>query len=462
MRLDEAIAHHFDATGRAALAAGLGVEWAELPGEKAAAQAAALVTALGEQGRSADLLAALAEASPNVSWAALPYPRETLNHLHAALVRRHNIDGLRSVCFRLGIDFDDLPGEGKDGRARELVLALDRQGRVGELWGSDEFRKKKLTQRTPSAPRAQKENLTQRRKDAKKSLSYLALLASLRELLASFMSRISRLSSLATRHLPLATRRLPPAARHLPLVLFLLLLLAVGWRMTAGRGQATADITPTAIAGQLMEVASPAATAAETPARAWRPRPATPKAVVAAALDELVGTPTAVPTPAPTSLLAEPTATPTAAPTAKTLIEVGARGANLRRGPGPQFDVVATLRAGVLLEAVGISPSGEWIQLRVPGKGWPWIDARFALVPEGATLPTVMTVASAATVPVTTPFPEPATPSPVATTVATPVTSWPPYTPPNPPLPPTPIPTRTPWPTSGPPPWLITPTSPPP
>jgi hypothetical protein len=240
----------------------------------------------------------------------------------------------------------------------------------------------------------------------------------------------------------------------------LLLLLAVGWRLTADGRRLTADEPTTAAGSRTVEVISPDAT--ETPARAWRPRSATPKAAVAAALDELVGTATAVPTPAPTSLLAEPAATLTAAPTReKTLIEVGARGANLRRGPGPQFDVVATLRAGALLEAVGVSSSGEWIQLRVPGKGWPWIDARFALVPAGATLPTVMTVASAATVPVTTPFPEPPTPSPVATAAAT--SAAPPfYTPPNPPLPPTPIPTRTPWPTSGPPPWLITPTSPPP
>ncbi|HMT19850.1 MAG TPA: hypothetical protein PKE20_01160, partial [Promineifilum sp.] len=58
-----------------------------------------------------------------------------LHRLHAALCRRHSLDGLRTLCFRLGVDFDDLPGETKSARARELVLAMDRLGRVGELWG---------------------------------------------------------------------------------------------------------------------------------------------------------------------------------------------------------------------------------------------------------------------------------------------------------------------------------------
>ena len=147
MKLDEAIVVHFDETARVALAAGLGLDWpdaATLPGvppvadapvaDAPAARAAALITAAARAGRAADLLAALAAARPAVPWAELPYPAATLARLHTALCRRHSLDSLRTLCFRLGLDYDDLPGESKAGRARELILALEREGRVGELF----------------------------------------------------------------------------------------------------------------------------------------------------------------------------------------------------------------------------------------------------------------------------------------------------------------------------------------
>jgi hypothetical protein len=450
MRLDEAITHHFDTAGLAALAAELDVEWAELPGATAKARAAALVTALGEAGRATELIAALAERRPKVRWAELPYPRETLNALHADLVRRHNVDGLRSVCFRLGVDFDDLPGEGKDGRARELVLALDRQGRAAELWMSDELRvtsyefRRRLTPRTPSAPRTQRKNVL------------LGELRALGVLGVSFLTRISYFVSRISLNSSGDRSRLV-VTRNSSLVLALLLLLAIGWRLAADRGRATADSAPTAIAAETTGVATPAAPSEATEApRVLRPILGTPKAALLAGVGGL-----ATPTATATATTLAPTPSPTASPTAvaRTLLEVGWRGANLRRGPGPQYDVVATLRAGALLEAVGVSPSGEWIQVRLPGKGWPWIDVRYAVLPEGATLPAATYVASAAT-----PAPEPATPTPIATAAATAFAtwSWPPYTPPNPPLPPTPLPTRPPRPTSSPPIWSLTPTSPPP
>jgi hypothetical protein len=40
---------------------------------------------------------------------------------------------LRDVCFDLGVSYDDLGGEGKADKARELVAHLDRRGRLEEL-----------------------------------------------------------------------------------------------------------------------------------------------------------------------------------------------------------------------------------------------------------------------------------------------------------------------------------------
>jgi hypothetical protein len=40
---------------------------------------------------------------------------------------------LRTVCFDLGVDYENLPGEGKANKARELVIHLERCGRIPEL-----------------------------------------------------------------------------------------------------------------------------------------------------------------------------------------------------------------------------------------------------------------------------------------------------------------------------------------
>lgn len=42
-------------------------------------------------------------------------------------------DELRTICFDLGVDYDGLAGKGKEGKVRELVIYLERRGRVEEL-----------------------------------------------------------------------------------------------------------------------------------------------------------------------------------------------------------------------------------------------------------------------------------------------------------------------------------------
>lgn len=42
-------------------------------------------------------------------------------------------DELRTVCFDLGVDYDNLAGAGKAGKARELVAYHERHGRISEL-----------------------------------------------------------------------------------------------------------------------------------------------------------------------------------------------------------------------------------------------------------------------------------------------------------------------------------------
>lgn len=57
------------------------------------------------------------------------YRSELLNKLS----EHFSLEDLRTVCFHLVVDWDDLGGEGKEGKARELILRLERYQRLGEL-----------------------------------------------------------------------------------------------------------------------------------------------------------------------------------------------------------------------------------------------------------------------------------------------------------------------------------------
>lgn len=48
-------------------------------------------------------------------------------------MERFDLEELRTLAFELGIDYDSLPGEGKAGKVRELILFLDRRGKLGQL-----------------------------------------------------------------------------------------------------------------------------------------------------------------------------------------------------------------------------------------------------------------------------------------------------------------------------------------
>ena len=365
MKLDEAIVVHFDETARVALAAGLGLDWpdaATLPGDAPAARAAALIEAAARAGRAADLLAALAAARPAVPWTELPYPAITLARLHAALCRRHSLDSLRTLCFRLGLDYDDLPGESKAGRARELILALEREGRVGELL---------LERRGPGRRGAGEQGgRGARRLPAAVASSYLVLVcrsSQLKTWLATSSPFILRLSYgvsvLAVAGLWLLTTFGNYELRMTNYEWGK----AVGERLlTPGAFQSMTEMTPSLV--DAIETPTVLQSAAELP-----PSPRATTQTTAALQSTAETTPTPPPcTPAPL-LPCAPTPQP---PT----VLIGDRGANVRRGPGAGYPVVVTLRAGARLELRAISPTGEWYQVRLPGHGSPWIDAGYVTV----------------------------------------------------------------------------------
>jgi formylglycine-generating enzyme len=60
---------------------------------------------------------------------------EDRNSLLQFLVRHYSLDGLKTLCFNLFVDYDNLAGDTKNAKARELILHLQRNGRLDDLRG---------------------------------------------------------------------------------------------------------------------------------------------------------------------------------------------------------------------------------------------------------------------------------------------------------------------------------------
>ncbi len=58
------------------------------------------------------------------------------NHLaqiHTQIDKSLNLEELRTLCFRSGVDYDNLGGAGKADKARELIMLLEKNGRLSDL-----------------------------------------------------------------------------------------------------------------------------------------------------------------------------------------------------------------------------------------------------------------------------------------------------------------------------------------
>ena len=59
--------------------------------------------------------------------------RKYLPQLLKILDERFNEGELKTLCFRLAADYDNLPDEGKANKARELILYLENRNRISDL-----------------------------------------------------------------------------------------------------------------------------------------------------------------------------------------------------------------------------------------------------------------------------------------------------------------------------------------
>jgi hypothetical protein len=60
-------------------------------------------------------------------------PNALPGNLRQALIEHFSLEELRTLCFDLGVNYDQLGGESIDGKARELLLHLRRDGRLSDL-----------------------------------------------------------------------------------------------------------------------------------------------------------------------------------------------------------------------------------------------------------------------------------------------------------------------------------------
>lgn len=59
--------------------------------------------------------------------------RSNLIHSFKTLTLRLNESDLKTLCFYLGVDYEDVHGEGKNDKIRELLIYLERHGRLADL-----------------------------------------------------------------------------------------------------------------------------------------------------------------------------------------------------------------------------------------------------------------------------------------------------------------------------------------
>ena len=144
-RLRQNLVDYFNDEQLRTLCFDLEIDYENLPAQAKAGKAKELVAELERTSRTSELVEICSRLRPHVSWNDIlkAYPqashspkRPAPKHLAAlrqSLVDYFSDEELRSLCFDLGIDYENLPAQAKAGKARELVVELERAGRVSEL-----------------------------------------------------------------------------------------------------------------------------------------------------------------------------------------------------------------------------------------------------------------------------------------------------------------------------------------
>ena len=61
------------------------------------------------------------------------YTPRFLSHLRHGIMESYNMEEFKNLCSDLGVDHENLGGEGKDAKIRELIAYLNRRGNLSGL-----------------------------------------------------------------------------------------------------------------------------------------------------------------------------------------------------------------------------------------------------------------------------------------------------------------------------------------
>ncbi|MCP4423168.1 MAG: SH3 domain-containing protein [Chloroflexi bacterium] len=287
--------------------------------------------------------------------------RISTSKLLLSIDRQFNLDDLKSLAFTLDIDFDNLRGETKEGKIRELILLFSGREKLNILINKiDMLRPKFLWNNVlTNIP------IEQPKKEAKTdpvppepNSSYL--------------------------------KKMPTPVRYF-FVIVIIAMLGI-WGVTFfqsslferkidGTATAVTDLTPTQIVMGISEINTATSSPEPTDAPTETPTP------------QPTSTPTSSPTDTPTTT-PEPTFTATPTPAVK----VALSSINVRSGPGTRYDVIGVLSSGEIVIVIGSNDDNNlWYKIRSEerlfkqsSEGWVADDVVEQINPESVTaVPTI-------------------------------------------------------------------------
>jgi hypothetical protein len=150
-RLRQFLLDYYDLEETRTLCFNLGLDYENLRGTGRREKMQSLLNYFERQGRQNELLEELHRSRPDAfnqrelyelysdsgESSFLQEADRTTNlvDLHRFIQERYSLAELRILCFDLGVDFEDLPGEGKAAKARELVQYVVRSNLMEQLLG---------------------------------------------------------------------------------------------------------------------------------------------------------------------------------------------------------------------------------------------------------------------------------------------------------------------------------------
>jgi hypothetical protein len=134
--LRDTLVNHFNMNELKSLCFDLGINFDSLPGETMQNKSQELIVYLQRHDRIEELVNQIRRLRPNIilqETDPVGFAVKERGRLRNILTNKFNEEDLKNLSFDLGIDYEDLPAYGRQGKAREIVNFFERRGRLKEL-----------------------------------------------------------------------------------------------------------------------------------------------------------------------------------------------------------------------------------------------------------------------------------------------------------------------------------------